>query len=108
MLDVVISKTADKVIAMIVVRLEPYVHTFVEANLFRCGHEVLWQKLALLVEIVAGALYGRVSICSNPTEMFNNGEDCRFKTRTTSIKSSSGPFHFLTSSVASCSFHCSF
>jgi hypothetical protein len=80
---------------VVVVGLHPQIDALVVARHFCRLDEVLRQELLLLVEIVSGAL-------SKSAESVSMHD---FDERTTSISISKGPFHCLTSSVASYSFH---
>ena len=99
-LDMVICERGHEVVAVVVVRLQAELDALVVACLLCCLDEVLWQELLLLVEVVAGALSGCISMLFPSPDVI--------RTRTTSMSISRGPFHFLMSSVASCSAHFSF
>ena len=100
MVDVVIGKGGHEVVAVVVVGLHSQVDTLVVARLLGGLGQVLGQKLALLVEVVAGTLQECISVLFLTLVID--------LTRTTSMSMSRGPFHFLMSSVASCSAHFSF
>lgn len=60
--NVLIGKGRHEVVGVIVVRLVVDLDLVGEALLFRGGFEVLGEELALLVEVVAGALYREFKI----------------------------------------------
>jgi len=100
MVDVIIGKGGHEVVAVIVVGLHSQVDTLVVARLFSGLGQVFGQELALLVEVVASTLKECISVLFLVSVII--------LTRTTSMSISRGPFHFLMSSVASCSAHFSF
>ncbi len=92
-----VCEGSHEVVAVVVVGVEAKVDALVVAGLLRSLEQVLGQKLALQVKAVAGALRRR----EQPTPDQHDAT----RLRTTSMSISSGPFHCLTSSVASCCFH---
>lgn len=102
MLDMVIRERRHGVVTMVVIRLVADIDAL-DASLLGGLLEVLREKLALLVEVVAGTLRIRSISLRSQIRRQICGE-----TRTTSIRTSSRPFHFFTSSVASCSAHFAF
>jgi len=56
-LDVVVGKRSHEVVAVVVVGLHAKVDALVVAGFLCRLHEVLWQKLLLLVEVVSSALF---------------------------------------------------
>lgn len=92
--NVVIGKSGHEVVAMVVVGLHAELNVLVVASFLGCLNKVLGKELALLVEVISGALARSVVSWSDIGG-----------TLTTSISISNGPFHCFTSSVASCSFH---
>jgi len=94
MLDMVIRERCHSKVAVIIIRLEPDVDALLLADLLGRSCEVLRQKLALLIEIVSGALRP----VNQQVKFFG------FLAHTTSINiSKDSPFHFFNSSVESCS-----
>lgn len=55
MLNMVIGERSHRIIRVVVVRLVSHLQTLLPGLLSR-SLEVLWEKLALLVEVVAGSL----------------------------------------------------
>lgn len=55
MLNMVIRKRSHRIITVIVIRLVPHIHAL-NASLRHSLFEVLGEKLALFVEVVAGSL----------------------------------------------------
>jgi hypothetical protein len=105
--NVLIGKGRHEVVGVIVVRLVVDLDLIGETLLLGGGFEVFGEELALLVEVVSGALQRdsrirRMSCWRTRTRV----RDIRVRAHTTSIRMSrSFPVHFLSSSVASCSFH---
>lgn len=96
MLHVVIREGRHREVAVVVVGLVADLDAL-DTGLLGGLLQVLGEELALLVEVVASSLV--VSVQFLVWEHNEKGE------LTTSMSTSSGPFHFLMSSVASCSFH---
>jgi len=53
----IICKSGDEKVAVVIVWLEAQFDVLVVTRFLCCLGEVLWKKLALLVEVVARALY---------------------------------------------------
>lgn len=99
MLNVVIRERRHGVITMVVIRLVPNLDPR-DSCFLRRLLQVLGEKLALLVEVVAGSLH----LLVHPVRVRNPS----WWEHTTSIKTSTSfPFHPFTNSDASCSFHVS-
>lgn len=121
--DVVVGKRRHEVVAVIVVWLHAQLHAVALARALGGLDKVFRQQLLLLVEIVAGALVAKgVSAklysggCAGGKERredelgrkeSSSSRERRAGPRTTSMSSSSLPFHALTSSVASWAAHAS-
>ena len=67
MLDMVVHERRDEEVAVIVAFIVPDLDPLPGPSFFCRGREVLWEKLALLVEIVGGALW-----CSRSLEGMND------------------------------------
>jgi hypothetical protein len=56
MVNVIISESRHCVVAVVIVRLEPDIHSLLLSDFLCCGDEILRKKLLLLVEVVTSAL----------------------------------------------------
>lgn len=56
MRNVIVCKGRNKEIAVVIIRLHPQVNALLDPSFLCSGYEVLWEQLALFVEIVSGPL----------------------------------------------------